>query len=170
MATAARPPRRFTSATVASSTKEMQSHRTLPAGGETSRARWPMANEGSVAIPNRPGPSSGERWGRPPAPARPLPGAPVAAPPRHQRRQAGPALPVPADVLALVIADRAADGRVAALGVLLDTARHADPPGLARRRAGPGGRRGGGRRGNGRGQSVTPKRSRSWVVSFSGVS
>ena len=50
-------PSACTAATVASSTRLMQSHRKPPAAVRRCSARWPMANLGSVPMPMRPGPS-----------------------------------------------------------------------------------------------------------------
>src|SRR5215207_10208525 len=48
---AASPPRRSTSAAVASSSSVTQSQSRLPAPNGTSSARWPIANDGVVPIP-----------------------------------------------------------------------------------------------------------------------
>src|SRR5205809_1038041 len=48
---AAIPPRSVTARLVNSSSRVTQSQSTFPAGDCTSRARWPMANEGAVPIP-----------------------------------------------------------------------------------------------------------------------
>ena len=45
----------------------MQSQSTLPPGVSTRRARWPMANDGSVPMPHSPGPSASNRLRRPSA-------------------------------------------------------------------------------------------------------
>ena len=47
----ASPPRRSTSAAVASSSSVMQSQSRLESPNGTSSARWPIANEGLVPIP-----------------------------------------------------------------------------------------------------------------------
>ena len=55
------PPRAFTSAIVSSSSKEMQSQSRFPPGDCRSKARWPIANSGSVPIPRSCGASSSMR-------------------------------------------------------------------------------------------------------------
>jgi hypothetical protein len=55
MAIAATPPSARTRVTVASSSRLMQSHSTLPCGVQTSSARWPMPNAGTVPMPSNPG-------------------------------------------------------------------------------------------------------------------
>ena len=55
MPIAFRPPSPLIKATVAASSIETQSHSTLPCGVQTSSARWPIAKEGWVPMPMRPG-------------------------------------------------------------------------------------------------------------------
>jgi hypothetical protein len=62
MAIATTPPRLRTAATVASSTRLMQSQRMPPDGVATWSARWPIANAGSVPIPTSPGASGSIRF------------------------------------------------------------------------------------------------------------
>ena len=52
------PPSSVIRARAASSSSGTQSHRTLPPGVRTSRARWPIPKAGSTPIPVRPGSSS----------------------------------------------------------------------------------------------------------------
>ena len=55
MAMAEIPPNALIISIMASSKREMQSHRMFPRGVRRNRARWPMANCGSIPIPIRPG-------------------------------------------------------------------------------------------------------------------
>ena len=54
MAMAEMPPSALTISTTAGSSKDTQSHRTLPFGVRTSSARWPMAKCGSTPMPVSP--------------------------------------------------------------------------------------------------------------------
>ena len=84
------PPSASISVTVASSTSEMQSHRTLPAGVQTRSARWPMAKAGSSADADDARLVLAEYIGMR----------------RLQRRQCRPALAGGRNILALLLADR----------------------------------------------------------------
>ena len=87
----------------------MQSHSTLPCGVRTSSARWPIAKDGLDADADRSGSSSRETTV--------VPG---------ELGHGRPLLAVPADVLAFVLADRAAARRPVGVWVL-HTAGRADP-------------------------------------------
>ena len=110
MQIAAMPPRFSICCTAASSSREMQSHSTLPAGVHTSRARCPIPKAGSTPRPTRPGSSSRRTtaWSL------------------ARRRRSGPLLAAPADVLALVLTDRAQRRWLLGVGVLNPTG-DADP-------------------------------------------